>query len=58
MDMTPVDVVSLDFNLTPRVGDESCKIAVTMSLRLHFKESFPKEPPAVEILKTKGIDDD
>ena len=56
--MTPVDVVAVVFNLTPRVGDESAKIAVTMQLRMLFKSTFPKEPPVIEILTSKGIEDD
>ena len=58
LDKTPEDVVSIVFNLTPIVGDESSKIAVTMSLRMLFRQGFPKEPPVVEILTSKGIDDD
>ena len=58
LDTTPVDVIQVVFNLEPRVGDDSCKIAVTMQLRMLFKQTFPKEPPVVEIITSKGIGDE
>lgn len=58
LDMTPVDVISVVFNLTPMVGHDDCKIAVTMTLRMLFTGDFPKKPPITEVVASKGIDDD
>ena len=37
LDMTPVNVVQFSFDLKPKVGEDSHKIGVTVTLRLLYQ---------------------
>lgn len=53
-----MDVIELKLNFTPEVGVDTAKIAVSLTMRLLFDDSFPKKPPRFEFSAVKGLDDD